>query len=653
MRLTITFIIILLAQGIWAQDLEIRATQHGFFIPLGEELPYDFSYRVSRKVGRKDYEILSEISIPQSKADYEQRIQRSYVVYEKLFKPNQTQIDRTWDVISDRKSANSLFFVSHILENLALGRAWQDSTVEVGTKYQYKIEKVTDGRIIPQWSTEQVTYQMPEMADLPQSVYQKHVFGEKGMMIQWLLFEQGGIAGFEVFRQDNLRGGYRKISVPVGYSKNLDSTFVHVNDTLAQRHEVYEYKLRPFDMFGNPGAFSEPLKISFFTTQDFPNLNSFKAIALDDRQIKLTWSLDYKPFLRSIMILRSMSFDTDFEVIAEVSPHDSAYIDVLPRSMENYYYRLKINGPEEMSISTASTFILYESDFVPEPPVEFAVRTADGGVELQWEDLQRNVFGYYVYRQEREEGFVQISQPILANEESVYHYFDRDSSLRGDRFYDYALKTISDSYVVSPFSDTLSARPGITVEIKPPQNLRGRTSDGNVYLFWDDLSLMEDNLFGYQLLRKKSFEDEFRSIHDSVLFAATNHYLDSTVEKGFTYDYAVKAFNFFGSESGLSNTVQFGFLLPLPSPPPSIRAQRSTSGIRIVWGEVFSGELSNYNVYRYSPGTEPALLSQVPAEKHDFLDEQVETGELYFYYITSTNAQEIEGRPSEQVSVRY
>ena len=653
MRNFILSIVFLWTPFLHAQESKIYETPTGFFVRLGNDLPRNFTYRISRRHGDESFVKIAEVGIPSTQEEYRQRLHLGKLQFAKLAEPNENQIEHIWEQISKSSAGDRLPFTSQVIETMAVGLAWHDTIVQNGRTYQYKIERVADGQITASQLTERKVYVTPTEVELPMPVFFKHNLYLENLNMRWLLLRKKGIAGIEVFRQDNLRGDYRLISIPIGYAQNLDSTFVHVDDTLAEKYQVYEYKLRPFDQFGNPGAFSKVTKIVNITQNDFPFLRSFNAVALKDRQIKLKWSMDFKPFIRSIKILRSMSFDSAFVEIGEVSPRDSTYIDILPVSMENYYYRLKINGPENVSISTSSTFVLYESDLEPDPPTGLTASEVEGGVQLEWEDHQRNVFGYYIFRRESDSGFIQVSDPIHFNKDGKYQYTDTTTSLHGDRFYDYTIKTISDSYVLSQFSDTLSARPGIVVPIAAPKNFRGRGADGKVYLFWDDLSFSDKNLMGYKLFRKGSYEDNFTVLHDSLLNANINHFIDSTVQLGYAYQYMVKSYNYFGSESDTSKLLQFQFYLNLPTPPPNIKAQKISEGIRIVWGEVLANDIGSFRLYKYREGEKPVLVSTLPADRHDFLDSQVTSGQLYFYYVTSSNKHEIEGRPSEAVTVRY
>ncbi len=644
--------LIFLALPVLAQKDLLHQSPKGIFVVTGAEPPYDFSYQLSRKgAGEKSFTTLGRVKIPASKEEYTSRIRHFQKIFLQLPSPNGNQIDRVWKLISAKKSKEGLFILHPAIESLSLGLALLDSNAVVGKKYNYRVEKIRNDQVIGSVDLGEIIFDPPKEVPLPRAGFYKHQFINDKLSLQWIFREKGAIGGFEIHRRDNLKGEFHPVKIQVGYTHNLDTTFVFVSDTIAKRYEVYEYKLRPYDLLGNPGAFTAVTKVNTFTSADLPFLRRFKAVALNNREIKLSWAIDYKPFLRDIQITRSMSFDSGFVAIAEVSPRDSTYTDVLPKSMENYYYRLVIHGPEGITLSTSSTFVLYESNLKPEAPQNVKTRSVDSGVELSWEDLQRNVFGYYIFRREKNKDFIQVSKPVTINPKGQYHYVDTTLSLRGDRTYDYAIKTISDSYVLSQFSDTVTVRPNIEVPIDAPQNLRGRNADNKVYLFWDELP--DQNLLGYKVFRKKTFEKKFTVLHDSLLIAGTNHFTDSSMEKGYAYDYTVKAYSLFGSESNFSQHIQFKFYLNLPTPPSGVKAHKVREGIRIVWGEVLTNELESFNLYRYSTGSKPIRITTVPADRHDFLDPKVERGRLYFYYVTSNNKQAIEGRPSEAVTIRY
>lgn len=644
--------LIFMALPVLGQKDQLHQSPKGLFVVAGIEAPYDFFYQLSRKdANGKSFTTLGRVKVPASKEEYESRIRHFQKIFPQLPSPNGNQIDRVWNLINAKKSKEGLFTIHPVIEGLSLGLALLDSGAVKGKKYNYKIEKVKNDQVIASVDLGEITFDPPKEVALPKAMFFKHQFINDKLSLQWILREKVAIGGFEVYRRDNLKGDFYPVKVPVGYAHNLDTTFVFVNDTLAKHYEVYEYKLRPYDLLGNKGAFTATTKVNTFTTADLPFLRKFKAVAFTNREIKLSWVIDFKPFIRNIQITRSVSFDSGFVAIAEVSPRDSTYTDVLSGSMENYYYRLVIHGPDGMTLPTSSTFVLYESKLKPEAPQNVTFRTVDRGVELSWEDLQRNVFGYYIFRREKNEGFIQISEPVMVNPKGQYHYVDTTLSLHGDRTYDYAVKTISDSYVLSQFSDTVTVRPDIEVLIEIPQNFRGRKADNKVYLFWDDMT--DPNLMGYKVFRKKTFETEFTMLHDSLLPAGTNHFIDSSMEKGYAYDYALKAYSFFGSKSNFSHPLQFKFYLNLPTPPSGVKAHKVHEGIRIMWGDVVTNDLEGFNLYRYSTGSKPTRITTVAANRHDFLDPHVERGQLYFYYVTSSNKQEIEGQPSEAVSIRY
>jgi fibronectin type 3 domain-containing protein len=434
---------------------------------------------------------------------------------------------------------------------------------------------------------------------------------------------------------------------------NVDTTFVVVQDTLVSKHEVYEYRIRPYDWLGNTGEMTEPVRTNTFTSHDFPYLRRFTTRPLEDRKVELKWVIENRPFLRSIKIMRSMEFDSAFIEVAEVSPFDSAYVDVLPVSMENYYYRLILNGPDEVSIPTSATSGMYQSKEAPAAPDDIIARTIKGGVALFWSDRQNNVFGYKVYRGSDAGDFQLVGETVPFTASRKFHYQDTSSVLQGHQTYAYAIKTISDSYVESPFSDTVFARPDIPINLLTPVKLKARKMGNNVLLVWEDLTVRDSNVAGYRVHRKTSNEPDFKPLTDEILPSYTNHFTDTAIEKGYIYQYIVKACSRYGDESKSSAVVEAAFYIPLPAPPHAVTAYAVRDGVQLSWDEVMDKSLANYVIYKQHPGSEMTRLGEVPRDRNHFTDSTAVKGELSFYYVASKNESEVEGPKSEAITVRY
>ena len=91
-----------------------------------------------------------------------------------------------------------------------------------------------------------------------------------------------------------------------------------------------------------------------------------------------------------------------------------------------------------------------------------------------------------------------------------------------------------------------------------------------------------------------------------------------------------------------------------PSVPGELQAVYSGPGqkpfIDLVWAPVMDADLAGYNVYRREEGTTPAKLNAEPVKTPAYRDQQVTTGEKYFYSVTAVDVRGNESTSSEEAS---
>jgi hypothetical protein len=425
-------------------------------------------------------------------------------------------------------------------------------------------------------------------------------------------------------------------------------------DSTIEKHQYYSYFLIPVDYVGNTGIPGDTASVHAFFEGDTPYLKKFKVYNTGkNRQLKVTWDFEQKPFIRSLIIERSREFDRDYKKIVEVSPFDTSYLDYVETAHENYYYRLIWMGPDSMSIPSVVASGIYIGEEVPEPPDDVVGYPVEEGVLLNWEDDQRGALGYFVFRSSRSvDSLIQISDQIPFDSSRKFQYLDSSSLIFGDQFYQYSIKTVNDNYLLSGFSDTIVIRPGKKTIVRTPFGLKGRKHELSVYLSWQDQSLVDRNLLGYKLFRRRSDQQSYQPIHEDLLSAKTNHFQDKDIEKGKGYVYKLKAYDMFGSESGYSDSLFVIFPLAKPLPPPAIQALNANEGITIRWGEVAQSNLAGYNIYRYSEGKSPEKIKQLKNTFSNYTDPDTEVGERYFYFMRCVNVQGIEGPPSNTIVVK-
>lgn len=628
----------------------VHAAPEGAYVILGTTFAKDFTYQVSkRSTGESDFQILASVKAPTSETEFKTKLNENSNYFTYLHPVSDEAADTYWDYFPDHSESDSLFNLDPALTYLAFGIAFLDTTVQLNQTYEYQVERVRNGSSVQTDIYPPFQYSPPS----PVSSLTLHTSSYDGYtnLMKWILNEKLGLQTYIAFRRDNLEGEYTRLPIQVKYTNRNDTTFALLQDTLIEEHQVYEYVLAPVDLFGNLGQGSEVVNLTTFSDYDFPYLQQFDAVSTDNREVVVTWKFEQKPFIRSIKLMRSMVFDSGFVQIAELPPTDTTYIDHLAVAMENYYYRLILNGPLNVSKMTVATRGRYLETSTPEPPVNVIGTGLDNGVSIEWDDLQSITLGFYVYRQNIATGEMeQISDIILIDTSRHYRYIDTTAFLRGDLFYRYAVQTVNDGYQKSDLSDTISVRPLIPTEIDMPTGFRLRKDKNSCYLFWDDISKSEINLDHYNLYRKRTDENEFSVLAE--IPASRNNYLDTSIVMGYGYEYWIAAVDIFGSVSQSSPIKSEQWYLLAPPPPTRPRISKDGDNIVVRWNEVRQDGIQSYNIYKYAAGQEPELISNIPNGTFKYVDSNVGDGTLYFYYLTTVNDEDIESSPGKTSSVR-
>jgi hypothetical protein len=468
----------------------------------------------------------------------------------------------------------------------------------------------------------------------------------------------------QAYRREGVDGAFQRIT-PVQLlergTKNPDSLYVSIVDTLVGLSKYYQYVVVPQDYYGNLGTPSDTVLATTFDFRQVSIPDRLQTQSMKDTAgLKLTWRLRDTANVVSVEILRSLDADTGFVRIATVPPAQTSYLDETTEPMQQYFYRLVATGPfGERSVPSARAFGIYESPLSPLPPRLVQAEGIKNGVQLTIENSDPTIIGYRIYRNARYgDSLTLISGLVPRASAPTTSFLDSSLGLSGRRSCGYAVRSESKSHVLSSFSDTLYARPIIPIQLPTPTGLSATQPDGEmqktVNLFWVDLTAYDDAVRGYRVFRRKvdsKAKSAFKPLFDSLLSAQENYFTDTTFTEFGIYEYAVQAFGMFESESALSASVQVEYKKLPPAPPADVRAIPTTEGVRITWGEVVQERLTGYKLYRYERGKTPTVLATLKPDEQTFLDTSAKKGTLYFYFVTSV-AKTDESVPSEEVGLR-
>ncbi|MGD9561159.1 MAG: fibronectin type III domain-containing protein [Pyrinomonadaceae bacterium] len=224
----------------------------------------------------------------------------------------------------------------------------------------------------------------------------------------------------------------------------------------------------------------------------------------------------------------------------------------------------------------------------------------------------------------------------------------------------YAIRFVNAAGQKAAFSNFLVIEPAPRVA-SAPTALVAEVSQDSIALEWTPPTNNADgsspvNIQGYNIYRSESRELPGRLLNRAPVQEAG--YSDTTFEFDKEYFYFVRAVSSGAgdspTESTESNIVE---LKPKdtfpPSPPVSITIAASPASISLFFPPNPENDVVGYKIFRSTDKSAPKADWQVMTQKYQdantFQDTTVESGKVYFYYVTAVDKFENESKPSEVV----
>ncbi len=638
-----------------AQDQQPTAvsTENGIWVYLGNEIPAEFQYQVLKKEGEGEFRLIGETSCSEDPLTMRERIEKYHPLFSHLNKPDDSDLKHLQDYLSRNRTTDTLYISNLPLMHLALGTAFLDQETEEGKTYQYMVRKITGS---DRQSTEQVSnsVQYPVKTDILQPVFIDKQEGRSQIILRWYVPEQRNLNSFVIYRRVFGTGEFIKAEVERGFTTSSDTIFLVAADSTVENPALYEYYVKPLDIYGNSGPDSEVISAGTIGSAAYPVPEYFSARGGDTGyEIKLSWKFTDMKYLRSIELYRGKSFDGSYSLITRLSPGDTSYTDVVPEANENFYYYLVIKGPVESSPPTARVSAMFRNPGEkPLPPDEIGAESIPGGVKIHWSYREPHARGFYVYRYIYDKAeYSQISELIPSGTE-LYSFSDTAGSLQGNDIYRYAVRVVNDVELISDFSESASASPGIKAIIESPVNIRINRKENGILLIWDDMRDAVPALLGYKLYRKTNQEETWSLLPKDTLRHDANYFSDTTLVAGNSYTYSATSIDIYGNESTKSYPVTFRPEEEYYVSPSISRVVNTPDGIVISWEQINDQDVAFINLYRRQPGGKTTVIARLEKESEEYLDTSVSEGNLYIYEISLVAEDGREYVKSRGVSIR-
>jgi len=289
-------------------------------------------------------------------------------------------------------------------------------------------------------------------------------------------------------------------------------------------------------------------------------------------------------------------------------------------------------GPDGTIYSAASNYVFAVSTSPPSPPRNVRRETGPGYVNISWEtpwfDGGEKITSYKVYRyvNNRE------NKTLLATVGAERRYYNDTEVELGVTYY----------YFVTALNKVGESKPSNIVNATsrdvptPPLNLTASPGKKWIVLSWrPPTSEGGAEILYYRIYRREGygFFTLLAAIEGDKLF-----FNDTSVKNGETYYYYVGATNVVG-ESLPSNVVVA--TIDIPSPPENLTARVVEGYIELEWEPpscTGASPVLHYHIFRGPERGLECYYATVPAESTSFVDNYIDRGVVYYYYVVAENS---------------
>lgn len=423
--------------------------------------------------------------------------------------------------------------------------------------------------------------------------------------------------GFKIERSLEQNANYTEIaSLGINVTSFIDSNL--------QADTNYFYRAFAFNSAGN-SQYSNVLSV---TTADIPPQapSNLTQASKTDVSIQISWN-DNADNETQMIVERSLSQDSGFEVIATLGANAVGYADTGLTAETSYFYRVKSsNSAGDSSYSNILSVTTNAPPVVPpDIPDGFAVSASKTSllINLSWNDVD-NESNYEVERSINSSGpFEKISE-LGADSQS---YTDNDIVKGTLYFYRIRAKNTAG---VSAYTDALSDTSAHDADPVSSLTAVAAADGSSVTLNW----LVPDNIQSLDVQRSEQSDTGFESL--SVLTASDTQYIDTAIVTDIEYFYKIIAIN------ELANTASVTISVTIPGLPGNpvglqINPAADAKTVSIKWGAADNAD--SYRVER-SLTSDPwaAVVSQDVGMDLSFVDDSVAEGVTYFYRVYAVNA---------------
>jgi hypothetical protein len=383
-----------------------------------------------------------------------------------------------------------------------------------------------------------------------------------------------------------------------------------------------------------------------------PIATVFKAVnAKNTNNIILSWKITDSYWMKNIALLRSRSMDGKYELISDINPQDTLYIDKVNDANEPFFYRLDMKGfNSDVIYSSASIVVIPQFPIVPYKVGPIKTEQKNKSIVVSWKNDNPSARGFYVKKRIGNVGEFETSSPLIfKNKVGQYLWKDTLSSLKPREMYQYVVVAESNSFDLSKHSDTST----ITYNygnnaIAPPTDLRIITANDTAYnLVWTIDSLRQQEISGYQVYLKRKGETIFKPLKNGNTNNNINYVIVENLKDGDSFQIKSIGVN---KESIPSMTFTYTNPFELNFGPRYLKAAVYDNVLNIKWLKSESSKVRAYKLYKWN-GKAFVLVETITPDKDTVTTRSYLVGQLNIYKLKTVNMNGVESSGSEVLQV--
>jgi len=621
--------------------LVLRAAPKGIFISFGKPDFVGKPFELQRKAaGEAAFKTIARVTPPEDIERVREKIHEAAGVFADDAKPSDTSLEKIW---TDFRSGNrQVLDVINAVPQLAyiFNVAWLDSEVEAGRKYQYRAVAGAS-----RFDSEEYLYAhppyFPPLTQLASDKYEQSIYMDLRFPAQWKQVISADVKRKNI-TQD--AGQYKPVYPRITVT---DKQVMQIADTSLRVLGAYHYRVQLKDIFGNKDTAVYYFEEDNIPRQWVPEVSDVKIVSAPEaRALQLSWSVSAPDRVQSVTLYRSREYDTGYRVEGVFNGTDKSYTDHVGEANELYFYYFEVKDIFGHSTRTVRYHSVYEGSSIPAPPAEVTLTESAQGPQLSWAASDRITRGFYVFRKEGLNGtFVQVSPMILIREGKGAFL---DSARLSPEFnYFYAVKSESDTYNQSDFSDTLFYQPAVSrspAYLKPPYDIHLSYTGTAARLTWENVHDEYPRVLGYVVYRKSEDEKEYRQLTREPLHFSQNMYLDSAFNGATRFSYVIAGVDGMGNTGAQSLPVNLDLSGRFVLVPEETGFAADAKGITLRWTAISAGQIKSIKIYRAEDNGNITLVSTLDNQKTQYRDIAVKKGRSYTYQVATVDLKGRENR---------